>query len=515
MLRRARRDRLDEPGITPAVHWKLREIALGGADVALRAALAGVPWLLRHLVELPAVGTAQAAFLVRQLGIVTLADLEIALEEGRIGHALTGADVERLTAAAAALRLEAARVPLGRALDLLDGFVQELAASAPQLTGIVVAGDVRRFEPIARDLVVVASAADPPVAADAVCAGRAISDVTHHSPRRAIVNFQHAEIDVRIAAPDEYGTVLFGATGSRGHVRAVAGVRGRPRLWPREEDVYRQAGLAYIPAEMRNGTGEVEAASQGALPALVAARDIRGDLHMHSTFSDGRDTMAQMIAACCELGYEYVAITDHSQGAAASRTVSADDLARQGEEIARLRETFPQIAILHGIEVDILLDGSLDFPDRVIEPLDLVLASMHESGRQDARTLTRRCIQAIRHPLVAVLTHPANRLVGRDEGYALDWEAVFAAAAESRTALEIDGGPAHLDLDGERARAAVAAGVTLVVDSDCHRARSLGRQMQMAVGTARRGWVEPRHVLNARPLAEVRAFVAAKRGTRP
>jgi DNA polymerase (family 10) len=195
--------------------------------------------------------------------------------------------------------------------------------------------------------------------------------------------------------------------------------------------------------------------------------------------------------------------------------VSIDDVARQRDEIARLRELFPRIAILHGIEVDVLLDGSLDFPDRVLEPLDIVLASMHESGRQDARTLTRRCIQAIRHPLVAVITHPANRLVGRDAGYPLDWDAVFAAAVETGTALEVDGGPAHLDLDGEHARAAAAAGVTLVVDSDCHRARSLGRQMQMAVGTARRGWVEPRHVLNARPVAEVRAFVAAKRGTRP
>jgi DNA polymerase (family 10) len=275
--------------------------------------------------------------------------------------------------------------------------------------------------------------------------------------------------------------------------------------------VYRQAGLPPIPAELRHASGEIEAAARGALPSLVHREQIRGDLHMHTTYSDGRDTMAHMVAGCRSLGYEYIAITDHSQGAAASRTLSVDDVARQREEIERLRAGLPGLAILHGVEVDVLLDGSLDFPDRVLEGFDIVLASMHESGRQDPRTLTRRCIQAIRHPLVNIISHPANRLVGRTAGYALDFDAVYAAAAETGTALEIDGAPAHLDLDGEHARAAATAGVTIAVDSDCHRARALQRNMQMAIGTARRGWVETRHVLNTRPLDAIRAFVAAKR----
>lgn len=156
-------------------------------------------------------------------------------------------------------------------------------------------------------------------------------------------------------------------------------------------------------------------------------------------------------------------------------------------------------------------DGSLDFPDRVLQTLDIVLASLHESARQDGKTLTRRCLQAIHHPLVTIITHPANRLVGRRAGYPLDFEAVFAAAAETGTALEIDGAPSHLDLEGERAREAIAAGVTLTIDSDCHRARWLERQMNLGVGTARRGWVEPRHVLNTRGIKDVRAFIDAKR----
>jgi DNA polymerase (family 10) len=218
-----------------------------------------------------------------------------------------------------------------------------------------------------------------------------------------------------------------------------------------------------------------------------------------------------MVEACCVLGYEYIAVTDHSDRAAASRTVSRGDLSRQRDEIDAIRDRYPQIEILHGIEVDIMPDGSLDFPDRILETLDIVLASLHDAARQDPPTLTRRCIQAIRHPLVTIITHPANRLVGKRAGYPLDFDAIYAAAAETGTVLEIDGAPSHLDLDGEHARAAISAGVTVSIDSDCHRARLLERQMQFGIGTARRAWVEARHVLNARPLDGVRAFVARKR----
>jgi DNA polymerase (family 10) len=249
----------------------------------------------------------------------------------------------------------------------------------------------------------------------------------------------------------------------------------------------------------------------GQVPRLVRREDIRGDLHMHSTYSDGRDPLRRMVQASEALGYEYIAITDHSEHAGAARTLTLDDLARQRDEIARLREDAPHLAILHGLEVDILPDGSLDCPDTVLASLDIVLASLHESAGQDRRRLTERCLGAIRHPLVSVITHPANQLVGRRPGYDMDYGAIYEAAAETGTALEIDGAPAHLDLNGERAGEAVRAGVTVVIDSDCHRARGLDRQMRMGVETARRGWVEPAHVLNTRPLGEVRDFIARKR----
>ena len=509
---RARRDQLDnEPGITPALHWRLRELSLGGCEVALSAARARLPLLPRKLLELRALTTGEAVLLVRQLGILTLSDLLVALDDGRVKQiAGDGLDV-RLRHAASVLETEVRPITLGRALDLLDVLLAAMAACGPALDALVPAGDVRRFEVMVSSLVVVGRAPDPPAAIAALCVTPGVDGVLHRSGRRAILSYGQMEIDVRVAAPDEYGTVLFNSTGSRAHLDAFRRRRGRPKLARQEADVYAQAGLPFIEPELREGTGEIEAAADGRLPSLVAREHMRGDLHMHSTYSDGRDSIAAMVAASCALGYEYIAITDHSERAAASRTVSIDQLARQRDEIARVREQYPQITVLHGIEVDILQDGRLDFGDEVLEGLDLVLASLHDGARQDGQTLTRRCLQAIRHPLVSIITHPANRLVGSRAGYPLDYAAVYAAAAEAGTALEIDGAPSHLDLDGEHARAAVAAGVTVTIDSDCHRVPALDRQMRLGIGMARRGWVEPRHVLNARPLPDVLAFIAAKR----
>jgi DNA polymerase (family X) len=279
-----------------------------------------------------------------------------------------------------------------------------------------------------------------------------------------------------------------------------------------EDELYAKLELPYIAPELRSGDSEVLAAERGELPRLVSAEHIRGDLHMHSTWSDGRNTVADMVSASRQLGYEYIAITDHSERAWSSRTLAAGDIGKQREEIVALRAKFRGIEILHGVEVDIMANGSLDFEDDLLEGFDIVLASLHDAGGDDEQRLSERYLRAIRHPLVNVITHPANRAPGRSNGYRLDFDRLFAAAAETGTAMEVDGAPGHLDMDGELARRAAAAGVTIAIDSDCHRIDGLARQMQFGIGTARRGWIEPAHVLNTRPVDDVRAFVARKRG---
>ena len=332
-----------------------------------------------------------------------------------------------------------------------------------------------------------------------------------------------------VSAPDQLGASLAWHTGSRRHTeqlqtraadRGLTFSEGQLRCdrvlvsSPTEEDFYRHLDLPVIPPELREGGDEIAVAECGALPALISASDIRGDLHMHTTWSDGRDTLEMMAYASKSLGYEYVAITDHSERAWSSRKLSAADVPRQRQEIEELRRHLPGIDVLHGVEVDIMKDGSLDFADELLAGFDIVLASLHDHGGQTGEELTSRYLQAVHHPLVNILTHPANRSPAVSDGYDVDFDRLFTAAAATGTAMEIDGAPGHLDMDGALARRAIAAGVTVTIDSDCHRAEALSRQMRFGIGTARRGWVEPRHVLNTRSATEVRAFVAAKRARR-
>jgi DNA polymerase (family 10) len=338
---------------------------------------------------------------------------------------------------------------------------------------------------------------------------------------------ERGDVTVHLTSSDQAGAALTWHTGSSRHVdllqtRArdygldlsdgrLQNGDGVPVACPSEDDLYRCLDLPFIAPELRAGDEELTAAERRTLPQLITEVNIRGDLHMHTTWSDGSDTTEQMVLAAKQLGYEYVAITDHSQRAWSSRKLSVDDVPRQSDEIASLRQTISDIDILHGIEVDILPDGDLDFEDAILEGFDIVLASLHVDDGQDGAQLTERYLRAIHHPLVNVITHPANRSPARSPGFDIDFDTLFAAAAETGTAMEIDGAPGHLDMDGALARRAAAAGVKVTIDSDCHRAEWLARQMRFGVGTARRGWIEPQHVLNARGVDEVRAFVARKR----
>lgn len=413
---------------------------------------------------------------------------------------------------------------------LASSMIREARRAGLGADAIAAVGSLRRFAPAVGDVALlgVVPPARQTQVLNAFSRLPVVVSVVTREPSRVTVETTRGPVTLHMTAPDQAGAALVWHTGARAHVAQVQ-ARGEPfglhladgrlarengALVPcaSEEELYALVELPYIPPELRDGDGEIEAAAAGGLPRLLSEPDIRGDLHTHSTWSDGRNTIADMVSAGRQLGYEYLAITDHSERAWSSRRLAAADVDRQREEIDHVRARARGIEVLHGIEVDIMHDGSLDFDDEVLGRFDIVLASLHDWGGHDGVQLTERYLRAIRHPLVNVITHPTNRAPGQSDGYALDFDALWAAAAETGTAMEIDGAPGHLDLDGALARRAVAAGVTLVVDSDSHRIDGLARQMQFGVGTARRGWVEPRHVLNARSAADVRAFVARKRG---
>jgi DNA polymerase (family X) len=389
-------------------------------------------------------------------------------------------------------------------------------------------GSLRRFSPDIGDvtLLAVAARARHEAVLDAFARLPLVTDVKERQPDAITITTERGGVTVRLAVPEHAGGALVWHTGSRAHVALLQAHAARLGLefdhaclrrddtalgCATEEELYAHLQLAFIAPELREGDDEIEAAAHGSLPRLISDLHVRGDLHMHSTWSDGRDSIEDMILASRQLGYEYIAITDHSQSAWSSRKLAREDVPRQRAEVDELRERYPSVQVLHGIEVDIMYDGSLDFDDELLSGFDIVLASLHDHGGHDGAWLTERYLRAIRHPLVNVITHPANRSPAQSAGYALDFDRLFEAAVETGTAMEIDGAPGHLDMDGAVARRAAAAGVTIVVDSDCHRSEALARQMRFGIGTARRGWIEPRDVLNTRGVEEVRAFVAAKR----
>jgi DNA polymerase (family X) len=424
------------------------------------------------------------------------------------------------------------RLPLGRAHLLASATIREARRAGLPLDSLSSVGSLRRYAPDVGDVTLLASAAAA-VHEEVITRFAqlpSVTGVTVQTPSSVTALTPRGAVTLHLSTPEHAGAALAWHTGSRAHTDQLRARASRMQLrftdgtltratgpalpTSSETELYRYLQLPFIAPELREGADEIAIAEAGGLPELVADLHIRGDLHMHTTWSDGRDTLELMVWGAMQLGYEYVAITDHSERAWSSRKLTRDDVPKQREEIDALRERVKGIEILHGIEVDIMKDGSLDFDDALLESFDIVLASLHDHGGHDGAWLTERYVRAIRHPLVNVITHPANRSPGHSTGYDIDFDALFAAAAATGTAMEIDGAPGHLDMDGRIARRAVAAGVTITIDSDCHRADALARQMRFGLGTARRGWIEPKHVLNTRSVDDVRAFVARKRAGR-
>jgi DNA polymerase (family X) len=517
------------PAADPELLRRLQHMYDAGAWVLLESAIADLPADLRWLYESNAVSIEQLAALHAHLGAVSLTDLAVATDR-QIVRAVPGlneAVEQAIRAALPTLRINLPRVPLGRATGLADAVLERLRA-IDTIRWASAAGSLRRGQDTVGDVEIVAAADDPASAIDDLLHVADVSRCLHHSARRLYLLFERIQVGVRFPPERTAAAMLLMLTGTAAHTAALRGMAterglrladdglfgsdGELRPSASEEDIYGALGVPFIPPEIRNGDEELRRAIDGSLPALVTRQDIRGDLHMHTVWSDGRDSVEAMVDRCAALGYEYMAITDHSPHSSASRNLTVDGVRRQADEIAELRARHSGIAILHGCEADILPDGRLDFPDRVLEMFDIVLASLHDSAGHSPEQLLRRYMTAMNHPLVTIITHPSNRLVPYRPPYDLDYDRLFDSSVKTGTVLEIDGAPAHLDMDGPLARRAIDAGALVCVDSDSHRAEMLDRQMELGLTTARRGWVEPRHVVNTRPLAELRAIIGRKRG---
>jgi DNA polymerase (family 10) len=528
---------MELPGVGKTLQEKILALLHSGTIPATEKLRAKFPPGLVEITRLPGLGPKRARLLYDELGIDSLKKLrEAALAQRLRGVRGLGPKLEQSVLEAladGAAERAATRVVLPRALAHADALVAGLIEGAPSDAQVLVAGSARRMADSVKDLDLVAVTTAPQALAARLGELEEIESVSSSGAAGARGRAHSGlGVDLRIAAPEQLGNLLQHFTGSGRHNAALRerAVRkglhvseygvlddadGRTRTCATEQEVYELLGLAYIEPELREDRGELEAAArgEGTLPRLITERDIRGDLHCHTVASDGHYTIEEMAHAARERGYEYLAITDHSASHGFGNDVSPEELRRQIERVHKANARIEGIELLAGSEVNILPDGSLDYEDELLGELDWIVASVHTAFGVGEQAMTERMIAAIEHPLVDAIGHPTGRLIERREPYAVDLDAVFAAAARSGTLLEINANPDRRDLSDVHAMAAVRAGVRLVIDSDAHRVRTLAN-MRWGIATARRAWLTANDVANTRPWAELEKLRKGARGRR-
>jgi DNA polymerase (family X) len=484
-------------GIGPGIEARLRELVETGQIAELQELERELAPDLVGLGRYLGLGAKRSIELAQALGVRTADELREAAAEGRL-RTVPGIGPKTEARLLEALAREEEPRPrqgllLNRAWELVGGIAAALDGEA--------AGDVRRWRDSCELLAVVCAGPDPGPVLDRFGALPQIVALIERSDRRAVgVTVEGVPVELVVAEPDRFGTALVRATGSPAYVAALEPLPDAPD----EQSIYRALGVPWCPPELR------EEPFRGEPPALLAPSHIRGDLHCHTTWSDGRASVEEMGRAARERGYDYLAICDHSPAVGVVRGLSADDVRRQAEEIAAANERLAPFRVLRGIECDILPDGRLDLPDEILAELDWVQASVHGGQRMPRPEMTRRVEEALRNPHVSCLSHPKGRYINRRPENALDLERVFEVALEERLAVEVNGLPDRLDLRGEHVRDALKAGVQIVCSTDAHSVRGL-ENMVFSVATARRGGASPDAVVNTRPL---RAILETRRTAR-
>ncbi len=527
-----REGRLQElPGIGQAIADKVSELLSTGRLTFYDNLRAELPAGVLELVRVPELGPKKAVLLARQLGVDGVDALEKACREGRVRQvAGFGEKSEAKLLAGIELfrRTSTPRRLLGEVLPVAE----RLLTSVTTMPGVVranVGGSLRRRAETVGDVDLIASAAEPGAVFDAFCQAPEVASVIGRGESKCSVRLHEKDlqVDLRVLPDEDFATALHHFTGSRAHhvrLRGLAQERGlKISEWgvhradgtklrvPDEAALYRLLDMQYIPPELREDTGEIEAALAGRLPEdLVAWEDIQGAVHAHSTWSDGRNTLEEMARAAQALGLKFLTVTEHSEASIYAGGLTVDALRRQWDEIDRVNDTVKGLRLLKGIEVDILETGALDYADSVLEQLEVVIGSIHVRHSMDEEQMTRRLLQAFDNPHLQILGHPTGRLIQSRDPYPLRMEAVLDKAAERGVVVEVNGKPERLDLKTEHVRMATERGVKLVVSCDAHRTTDLAN-LAFAVATARRGWARKGDVLNTLPAER---FITALREQR-
>ena len=517
-------------GIGAATAQKITEFRDTGAIDMLERLKAEVPPGFTELVRIPGLGPKTIRTLYERLGIDSIDALRASLERDELKGipGLGVKSVENLRESIERLGAkDERRIPVEEALAVADELCRRLSA-VPGVERVETAGSLRRMRETIGDVDLLVASADPaPVMAALRDSDLVVKVIAAGEKKTSVLTVRGLQVDLRVVSPAEFGAALVYFTGSKAH-----NVRIRERALRKgltlneyaladkesgaavaaatEEEIYAALGLAWVPPTLREDTGEVDAASAGSLPDLVTLEAVRGDLHGHSDWSgDGKATLAEMLDAAAAKGYAYYAVTDHAENLTMNGLSRARMLA-QREEIARLQERYPAMRILHGAELNIGVDGGLDYDGDFLLGYDFTVASVHSHFPRPQAEQTARIITAMRHPAVNVIGHPTGRKIGRRPGYDIDLDAVVAAAVETGTALEVNAHPARLDLSGDMVRRAMDGGALLAISCDAHRVRDLDL-MRYGVATAQRGWATAERVINTWTLEDLLGFVAAKR----
>jgi DNA polymerase (family 10) len=511
------------PGIGKDLATKIGEIAASGRFKMLQSLKRRLPGELGEMAAVPGLGPKRVKLLYDRLHIRTLEKLRRAARLGRI-HELKGFGEKTEQKILAALEkpiVTRKRFKLPVAEEEAQALIAHLKPSVGK-GEITVAGSYRRRRETVGDLDIVATAGKTDVVGDRLIAYENVAEVlAHGATRTTIVLRSGIQVDLRVVRAHSYGAALLYFTGSKSHniaLRGLANERGwklneyglfhgnRRIAGATEAEIYKRLGLDYVPPELREDRGEVELARKHQLPHLVNLGDIRGDLHAHTDWSDGTASIAEMASAAKERGYEYLAITDHSQRVTVAHGLDAARLSRQIGQIERLNEKLDGFTLLKGTEVDILADGRLDLPDRILSRLDIVVAAVHYKFDLSRAAQTERIIRAMDNPYVTIIAHPTGRLIGEREPYDIDIDRLVSAAKERGCFLEINAEPDRLDLDDVHAKAAKTVGVKVAISTDAHATNTLA-YMRFGIDQARRGWLDADDVINTRSLAQLRKLI--------